>query len=304
MQLNSNGQTLYDSNGKKNTMLDRYGITFYAPTEKSIGAIGTSYVDASFRGLSFSLHYDEGDYMAWGVQTKQSGNIEPIMIYYKTKSPSGHPPGLHFRTTMFLFDNTRMIYKGNLCAGMLGSMSWSDSNWNIKFHIDVDKPLINCYTNIDMHECDITNESDVRLKTNIYDAKINALDKINLIEMKEFDWIESEKHEDVGMIAQQLQSIIPDLVHEDTTTGKLSIKTTKFIPYLVKAIQELYLMLSVNSISTFALDDNTYQVEKWHDEYTMTDKENFIKAIRPKTKNTITETLEEVVSEPIIVSIN
>lgn len=57
--------------------------------------------------------------------------------------------------------------------------------------------------------------------------------------MKEFDWIESNEHEDIGMIAQQLKEVLPDLVYEDKETSKLSIKTDILIPYLIKAIQEL-----------------------------------------------------------------
>lgn len=84
-----------------------------------------------------------------------------------------------------------------------------------------------------------TNPSDATLKTNIDDTKIDALDKLNQIKLKEFDWIENNEHENIGIIAQQLQDILPELVCEDSETGKLSIKTTKFVPYLIKAIQEL-----------------------------------------------------------------
>ena len=77
------------------------------------------------------------------------------------------------------------------------------------------------------------------MKTNINDTKVNALDILSSIELKEFDWIEDGSHEEIGMIAQQLQTVAPDLVFEDEQTGKLSIKTIKLIPYLIKAIQEL-----------------------------------------------------------------
>jgi hypothetical protein len=134
---------------------------------------------------------------------------------------------------------------------------------------------IDCYNHIymnnyDIYDADISTASDIRLKTNINDTQINALQTLNQIEMKEFDWIESGKHEDVGMIAQQLQPILPDLIAEDLETGKLSIKMNKFIPYLIKAIQELYVMVGgeENLIPT-AIKDYDYNT-----------KENFVKTLK------------------------
>jgi hypothetical protein len=134
---------------------------------------------------------------------------------------------------------------------------------------------IDCYNHIymnnyDIYDADISTASDIRLKTNINDTQINALQTLNQIEMKEFDWIESGKHEDVGMIAQQLQPILPDLIAEDPETGKLSIKMNKFIPYLIKAIQELYVMVGgeENLIPT-AIKDYDYNT-----------KENFVKTLK------------------------
>jgi len=39
-----------------------------------------------------------------------------------------------------------------------------------------------------------------------------------------------------------LKEVIPELVHENPETGMLSIKVDRFIPFLVKSIQELYVL--------------------------------------------------------------
>lgn len=97
---------------------------------------------------------------------------------------------------------------------------------------------IECHGNFDMGSYSIQNNSDISLKTNIADTNVNALDLLNRIEMKSFDWIENGNHQDIGIIAQQLQNVLPNLITENAD-NKLSIKPIEFIPYLIKAVQEL-----------------------------------------------------------------
>ena len=81
--------------------------------------------------------------------------------------------------------------------------------------------------------------SDERLKTNIVDSEIDALEILNRIDIQSFDWIESGKHEDAGIIAQKLQQVVPSAVIENAETTVLSIDRTELIPYIIKAIQEI-----------------------------------------------------------------
>ena len=94
--------------------------------------------------------------------------------------------------------------------------------------------------------------SDERLKENIIPIE-NALDKIDKINGVEFDWtdefIDNEsggngeddfhfrKH-DVGVIAQQIQSILPEVVAE-RHDGYLAVRYEKIVPLLIQAIKEL-----------------------------------------------------------------
>lgn len=85
----------------------------------------------------------------------------------------------------------------------------------------------------------ITSSSDRRLKENIKESPVNALDKIQALNMVSFDFIESQKHEEVGLIAQEVQEVVPHAVETDEVTSYLSINYSKFVPYLLKAVQEL-----------------------------------------------------------------
>ena len=84
-------------------------------------------------------------------------------------------------------------------------------------------------------------KSDRRLKENITDTAVKALDKINRLNMVAFDFIESKKHEEIGLIAQEVETIVPRVVSRDPENpdGYLHIDYTAFVPYLIKAIQEL-----------------------------------------------------------------
>ena len=81
--------------------------------------------------------------------------------------------------------------------------------------------------------------SDERLKENIVDAS-SQLDVINNIQVREFDW-KKGGHHDVGMIAQELNNVIPNVVTEgddDVSEQPWSIDYGKLTPYLIKAMQE------------------------------------------------------------------
>ena len=77
--------------------------------------------------------------------------------------------------------------------------------------------------------------SDVRLKENIVDTD-KKLDILNKVRIVDFNFIQKADTQ-TGVIAQELEEILPDLV----STGEDSYKTvkySKFVPMLIKAIQE------------------------------------------------------------------
>ena len=83
--------------------------------------------------------------------------------------------------------------------------------------------------------------SDKRLKENIVDSNIVALDKIKQLKMKSFDFISSGKHEEVGLIAQEVEAILPSVISKNPEKADdyLHIDYVAIVPYLIKSIQEL-----------------------------------------------------------------
>ena len=85
----------------------------------------------------------------------------------------------------------------------------------------------------------VTSSSDRRLKKNIEQAQ-SASQKIDDINVYQFDWIEDGKHEDFGVVAQEMQEVFPDCVAvQDPETGYLGIDYSKLVPVLLKEIKDL-----------------------------------------------------------------
>ena len=81
--------------------------------------------------------------------------------------------------------------------------------------------------------------SDRRLKSNIQDAA-SASAKIDAMKVRQFDWTEDGKHQDYGMIAQELQSIEPLAVSgSEDSDEMMGVDYSKLVPMLIKYVQEL-----------------------------------------------------------------
>lgn len=79
--------------------------------------------------------------------------------------------------------------------------------------------------------------SDRALKTNIIPIK-NALNKISLLQGVSFNWLQTNEP-DYGLIAQQLQKVIPEAVSKQNSTGLRRVAYNKLIPFLLEAIKQL-----------------------------------------------------------------
>ena len=85
--------------------------------------------------------------------------------------------------------------------------------------------------------------SDQRLKENVTPIE-NALEKVKSLTGVEFDWIEEHKHihgyegHDTGIIAQQVQAVMPTAVRTNDS-GYLSVRYEKLIGLLIEANKEL-----------------------------------------------------------------
>jgi len=129
-------------------------------------------------------------------------------------------------------NSSRMLLKsGNL---MIGSTSDNGARLQVTGNITA------------TGEINAHSASDKRLKTNIKSIG-NSLDIINLLNPVSYNWNDKAKElnsnktdkKDVGLIAQELKEVLPELVHTIYNDEYLSVDYIKLIPYLIASIQEL-----------------------------------------------------------------
>jgi hypothetical protein len=83
-----------------------------------------------------------------------------------------------------------------------------------------------------------TATSDVRMKENIYQIT-DALDRITHLRGVSFTWKnDSSKIQQIGMIAQEVEPIVPEIVFTNTVDGLKGINYSQVSPLFVEAIKE------------------------------------------------------------------
>jgi hypothetical protein len=84
---------------------------------------------------------------------------------------------------------------------------------------------------------DFNSLSDISLKYNIGDIT-GAMSIIDSIRPVEFRWKENDK-KSYGLIAQEIEKVLPDLVSKNDDTNLKSVSYVQLIPFLLEAIKEL-----------------------------------------------------------------
>nr|DAW80535.1 MAG TPA: Neck appendage protein [Caudoviricetes sp.] len=164
---------------------------------------------------------------SWYVTNSGEMNCRGAANFYKKVDFSGSSSVNFYGRNTFYADlhmTNKEIYGdgGNPKGGKNAVVWWNQvGSGSLKYHID--------------------RSSDRRLKKNIFDSNVNALDLINQLRMKRFDFIDTGIHEEVGLIAQEVEKILPTVVsrNPENEDDYLHIDYTAFVPYLIKAMQEL-----------------------------------------------------------------
>jgi hypothetical protein len=80
--------------------------------------------------------------------------------------------------------------------------------------------------------------SDIRTKTNIHDLSY-GLNEVMKMRPISYNWkTDPNNHNKIGLIAQQVQTIVPEVVVGNEQTETLGMNYAELVPVLVKAIQE------------------------------------------------------------------
>ena len=83
--------------------------------------------------------------------------------------------------------------------------------------------------------------SDERLKNNLSPIS-NSLEKVGQLKGYEFDWNDKQQvysGHDVGVIAQEVEKVVPEIVETREHDGYKAVKYEKLVPLLINAINDL-----------------------------------------------------------------
>lgn len=121
----------------------------------------------------------------------------------------------------------------------------SDSNDNRVYSIsNYNTNYLKVRCGFNTYHCTYSN-SDIRLKKNINNTSItNALSVINSIKVRQFDWKETNIHQSIGFVADELEKLDPNFSQGGGVTkdGGIDVKSVNSFylqGYIVKALQEL-----------------------------------------------------------------
>lgn len=253
IQFESGELRIYDSaatDTQKIVSKFNYNGSHFYRDGKYIGKIGTNSFQnkPEYRGLVFDIEY-ETNYMCWARKTSSNaGTYTAMFVYYNDDTID--KKGFHFGDTVWMGGNFKIndnsgfySYTNGECKFYSNEINFGSSS-NTCFYVTgtnftiPNNKNVNFYSKLHLNGWGYDNSSDVRLKTNIKETKIHGLDVVNKIDLKEFDWIQSQEHQHVGIIAQQLLSFAPELVSE-AEDGHLTLTSDKLVYYCIKAIQEL-----------------------------------------------------------------
>lgn len=234
----------------------RFGVTqSYGAWLRDNLKVGYTYDEAGLPSPDYKLEV-KGDILVYGGDSGETGSLSGdslIVIendsnaYVEFRTPSADYAGLYFT------DNT-----GQAGGIEYGHNSSNDSNklmfgaWSsISFRIGADngvreKPEVVTINNQGDITADgeITAEdfilsSDIRFKENIKPLNLKGIEEV---EIKNFNFIDTPDKKRVGVVAQELEKVRPEYVHEDEQ-GYLSVSYISLllekVAYLENEIKEL-----------------------------------------------------------------
>ena len=144
-------------------------------------------------------------------------------------------------------DGSRVAYIG---AGQTGTGKYKDDGSGIESEIMLNYLSVrgqfmgkSNYTTTKIYSGSAP--SDIRLKKNVKDSTISAIEIIEQMKVRQFDWKENNAHQNIGFVADEIEKIDPNLTlgggyDENGEMDVKQINSPYLLNYAIKAIQELY----------------------------------------------------------------
>lgn len=177
---------------------------------------------------NFSVNYANSAGSA--TKATQDGNGNTISSYYVTLSTDQTITGKKTFSNVILFS-------GNDSYGIRTA-----TNNYVRIG-ESSYRFYQCYVTSYYATSGFYQDSDIRLKNIVQNVEVN-LDDLAKLQKVYYTWksgIDTNKH--IGMIAQEVQKLYPELVNTDEETGYLSLSYDQLSVIALKAIDKLYAMI-------------------------------------------------------------
>lgn len=268
---------LLNDTGSSNVAVGQNAITFNK-TGNSNTVIGTG----AGKGVSNSSDFENVTTLGFesgkNLRTVGSNNI---LLGYKAGDALttgannivlGYDIDLPTSSSSFMLNIGNLIYANNIdgTGGTLstGNVGIGTSTPGYKLDVEGDVNIGAAYvlrfggTQVcDSTGC--TSSSDERLKENI-NPLTNALEKILQIQAVEYNYIDKKKYtgkQQVGVIAQDVEKVFPEVVKTDSETGLKSVAYDHLVAPIIEAIKELFGMTQENTREIASLKEKNKKLE-------------------------------------------
>ena len=207
----------------------------------------TIYLKANndLKGYIFATAGDEIGFKTasneWAVRIDSDAEVD---LYYDgsskltTASDGVLVSGSIYNSTSVNSTGDKGIGMGNghrLGFDQSGTRSWTikAASGNLQFNSGDGAGTFYFYSDV-TSAGNIDSASDIKLKTNIKTID-NALDKVLQLRGAEYDRIDKDNQHEIGVIAQEVEKIIPEVVHGDETK---TVSYGNMVAVLIEAIKE------------------------------------------------------------------
>lgn len=174
--------------------------------------LGSFFYSSSISDNNLYLHYTS----SMEVPVNRSSHVIPLT----TGTVQGSDTQVQYNKEGNLAGAAGFVYSGS-------KVGINNSVENLTYHLEVSGSIRTSEA--------ILSNSDERLKENIYPID-NALSRVSEVEGVYFNWKDKEEKQ-VGVIAQQVQKVLPEVVSEDNNSY-LSVDYSKLVPLLIEAVNE------------------------------------------------------------------
>lgn len=296
MQLNSNSKSIVSQSGTNKVVLTSGRLDFIDVSENSWNGkiclrITPAYLGQNIPGIIF---YNETPmkYIGFGNSAATGLAVNSAYTINFGANPSGITQRNIFYDGVFVYDGGVTVAEGGVSTKEIiayGGTLKIDSGYcelagrfvcnnmdSTALRVPIGTDNVYSINYIEMRSGGISvsgwngdyhyqvSSSDIRLKKNICKAKANALNIIKQIPMYEFDWKDTDEHQALGFVADELEKIDPKFAigggYNDN--GNMDIKSVDVFyltGYIVKGMQE---MMDIINEKNKKISDLEARIEK------------------------------------------